>query len=727
MTEHFAALSDLARLPIWAARGCPDDHEDDRGQRVRDSKGGPYARRAPIDPETGAPARSNAPKTWGTRGEAEARVARFPARLAHDAGVGLFLGPDHAPDGLLRAGLDLDGCRDPETGDLAPWAESIVWRLGTYAEASPSRTGLHLLFLARAGDLDTLRAEGLVTNLGRNFSRGDHLEIAAFFGGKFLTVTDEVHSDLVGDYATLRLVDLDALRWLLGDYAPAWAAEAGGPLEASGKDESGSGAAFRLALDLAREGLSADEIAEGLADDDGEAGAWWSRVDERQHARCVARALERVETTAAALVAAFDDLPDDEEDLVGTLPESAGSPPVSGAERAVMRRKNGEPDQTAHNAIIYLTRADRKQGLGIRHNRFSGRDEWKAGEIRDADLTMIRVEIERAGMRNVGADLTARAVRAVAERNAVHPVRDWLSGLTHDGAPRLSSWLSTYLGAEDSPYVRAVGRATLVGLVARAMRPGCKHDHVLCLIGAQGAGKSTACRVLGGEWYGDNLPPLARDDVEPSRWLRGHWLIEISELAPTRKAEAETLKSFLSRAADEVRQPFARLAEAVPRQCAFVATTNDPEFLRDPTGGRRFWPVVVGESVDLDGLARDRDQLFAEALAAFKAGEAWHLSPEMETAARERQSAATEEDPWTESVAAFLAGTSDPRDFADEGDEPEPQPRAETTTAEVLAALGLPPAQQGGTSAKRVGAIMRGLGWEYVKHARKRFWRRVEA
>lgn len=146
-------------------------------------------------------------------------------------------------------------------------------------------------------------------------------------------------------------------------------------------------------------------------------------------------------------------------------------------------------------------------------------------------------------MHNVRADLTASAVRTVAEQNRYHPVRDWLAQLPpHDGRPRLDTWLSAYMGAEATPYSRAVGRAFLVAMVARVMQPGCKHDHVLVLGGSQGIGKSTACQILGGAWSGDNMPSIRDGAKEAGLYLKGHWLVELAELAPSQKAQAEDLK-----------------------------------------------------------------------------------------------------------------------------------------------------------------------------------------
>ncbi|WP_288943958.1 DUF5906 domain-containing protein [uncultured Roseovarius sp.] len=283
-------MADLATLPIWAARGKAVDRK-----------------RAPINPKTGVFAKVDKPTTWAKRSRAEKRAAGFK----HDPGVGLMLGAAGAPEGYVLAGLDLDGCRDPETGEIEGWAESVVWRFGSYAEASPSGGGLHVLFYARLGDLDALRESGLVENQGRSFQRGGHTEIGAFFGGKFLTVTDAAHTDMLHECDTIRAVNLDTLEWLLGDYGPAWAKAAPGSTSNKG-DKSGSGHAYRLALDVLRDGADVDAAREALAEDDGEAGDWWGRTTDRERRRVIENAAQKVADEAAALADVLDDLPEDE-------------------------------------------------------------------------------------------------------------------------------------------------------------------------------------------------------------------------------------------------------------------------------------------------------------------------------------------------------------------------------------------------------------------------------
>ena len=381
----------------------------------------------------------------------------------------------------------------------------------------------------------------------------------------------------------------------------------------------------------------------------------------------------------------------------------------------LMVQKNGELRATLHNAIVTLEAVDRKKGLGIRRNEMTLRDQWRAGVIGDADLALIRVHIERAGMHCVGSELTAQAVRAVAERNPYHPARAYLASLTHDGTPRLDTWLTQYLQVQDSPYVRAAGRAFLIAMIARVMKPGCKHDHVLVLRGKQGLRKSTACSILGGTWYGDNMPSIRDGGREAGLYLRGHWLIEMAELAPSRKAEQEDLKAFLTRASDEIRAPYARMADVVPRQCVFIGTSNEDAILKDATGGRRFWPVTVERQIDTDALARDRDQLFAEALAAFNAGEAWHLTPEAEAQAAEVQEAAREEDPWEQII----------RDWLDSEEYGGGQRDAVTMREVLWQALDIPIPQQTVPAQRRAASILRMMGWSKERGSRgNKVWKR---
>jgi predicted P-loop ATPase len=273
--------------------------------------------------------------------------------------------------------------------------------------------------------------------------------------------------------------------------------------------------------------------------------------------------------------------------------------------------------------------------------------------VRDTDISQLQEGLQHAGMPKVGKDTTHQAVDLRAQERAFHPVRDYLDGLTWDRTPRLNHWLADYLGAEPSAYVAGIGRKFLVAMVARIYEPGCKADYVLVLEGEQGVRKSQACRILGGNWFSDSLPDLHHKDV--SQHIRGKWLIEIAELAAMGRTETETLKAFISRTTERFRPPYGRKEVIEPRQCVFVGTTNKSVYLKDETGARRFWPVKVG-TIDVEALTADRDQLFAEAVEAFRAGETWWPDAEFEREhIKPEQEARYEADPWEQAIAAYIA------------------------------------------------------------------------
>jgi predicted P-loop ATPase len=247
-------------------------------------------------------------------------------------------------------------------------------------------------------------------------------------------------------------------------------------------------------------------------------------------------------------------------------------------------------------------------------------------------------------------------------------------------------------------------------MVARVMRPGCKVDYMLILEGGQGAGKSTVCGILAGEWFSDGLPELHSDPVRVSQHLRGKWLIEISELHAMSKAEAAGLKAFITRTEERFTPKYGRAEVLEPRQCVFVGTTNEAAYLRDSTGGRRFWPVTVGE-IDLKALRKDRDQLFAEAMHRYQDGEGWWPSRKFEEKYMQpEQEARLEEDLWEEPVRSYLEGRK--------GITP-------TLYDVVRNALQLETANLRGHEGKRLAAIMRKLGWESYRTKMQRLWRKI--
>ena len=251
------------------------------------------------------------------------------------------------------------------------------------------------------------------------------------------------------------------------------------------------------------------------------------------------------------------------------------------------------------------------------------------------------------------------AVTKVADDRAYHPIREFIESLPEwDKAPRVDTLLVDYLGASDTAYVRAVTRKTLCAAISRVLRPGCKFDSMLVLNGPQGVGKSTLIAKLAGEWFSDSLNLGDTKDKTAAEKLQGYWILEIGELAGLKKAEVETLRSFLSRQNDIYRAAFGKRATPHLRQCVFFGTTNaESGYLRDTTGNRRFWPVKTpgnGKKQSWNLTHEEILQIWAEALVYVRQGEKLYLSAEMDALAKDEQREAMESDEREGLVREYL-------------------------------------------------------------------------
>lgn len=318
------------------------------------------------------------------------------------------------------------------------------------------------------------------------------------------------------------------------------------------------------------------------------------------------------------------------------------------------------------------------------------------GALTDQHESKVRSWFQREGIKAGQGDV-GRAVQAAARDNSFHPVRSYFGKLVWDGTPRIDSWLQTYLHVEDSAYVRAVGPRFLISGVARIDQPGCKVDHSLILEGPQGKLKSETLRALAIEdaYFTDRLSHIASRDAAME--IAGILLVEVAEMDALIKASSSAGKSFLTRRFNRFRPPWGRHPINQPRQCIFAGTINPSSggYLKDPTGARRFWPVLCQGMIDLDGIKRDRDQLWAEAVVRYKAGAKWWLeTPELEALATAEQALRFKTDAWQERVEAWL------------GD------RKETGVSEVLeGALGIPPREQTRSAEMRIASMLTHLGF----------------
>lgn len=217
-----------------------------------------------------------------------------------------------------------------------------------------------------------------------------------------------------------------------------------------------------------------------------------------------------------------------------------------------------------------------------------------------------------------------------------HPVREWLTSLKWDGKSRMDTWIKDYcFGQAEEPYLSEISRKFLLAMVKRVFNPGCQWDYILILEGAQGLYKSSIARAIAGDdWFMDNLPDLRDKDAMLN--LQGKWLIELGELTDVKRGDFNLVKQYLVRRIDRVRPHFGRLRSDVPRQSVFIGTVNDGQYLKDPTGNRRFWPVKVGKC-DVKGFLKVREQLFAEAYQFYNKEELM-LSPEANHQATQAQS-----------------------------------------------------------------------------------------
>jgi putative DNA primase/helicase len=316
----------------------------------------------------------------------------------------------------------------------------------------------------------------------------------------------------------------------------------------------------------------------------------------------------------------------------------------------------------------------------------------------DTDDTQAAIWLEAQRMRPVGSRLVAEAIEIVARANVFHPVRDYLSTLAWDGTERLDYWLIDHLGAKDCAYTRLAGRFFLMGMVARVMAPGCKFDYMLVLEGEQGLGKTGALQILGGPWFGNT--DLRLGDKDAMLTLRGKWLYEIAELDAFARTEATHQKSFISRQVDDVRPPFGRRTQALPRQVVFCGTTNMLEWNKDPTGGRRFWSIATSE-INLSGLASIRDQLFAEATHRYRENESyWPTEKEQRRHFDPEQLNRQQTEPFEQLIVKWI------RDHDSD----------EFSVADVMkSALAIPAAQMQASLTSRVGIVLKRLGCERIE------------
>jgi predicted P-loop ATPase len=679
------AIAELSRLErrfvLWKA--------------VKDRQTG-KVRKLPINPNSGKAASSTDPATWADWSTCIIAQDQYRA-----AGIGIVFNGD----GL--GGADLDSCRDPITGTIADWAMRWVREINSYTEVSPSGTGVKIFF--KADPVPEPRAHK--RTIGDAANGGDHPPaVELYLTGRYFAITGEHVEGTPNELADATPAAGRLARWIAegvgggpsataDDLPPQLtaaidadpklkAAWASGEKLTRGGDKTRSGVEFSLVLYLARHGCS-DELIELAVRHYPHGQFCGGALNERNAERRMSKLL-RDAAKARVREVAWQENRAWRDQLLLT---DKGTPAAVMANVATILRRH--PDFAGN--IRFDELALRTTCRDMPWRRGSAWRDWV-----DTDDLALAEWVQRAGIM-AKPTACADAVAVVASENPRHPIREWLNGLSWDGTPRLSTWLADYLGAKaddgstKQAYLRAVGRAWPISAVARVYEPGCKADHALILDGAQGRLKSStiAALVLQETWFTDSIADLGSKDSAQD--LAGKWLIELGELASLKRPEIERVKAFMSRSTDHYRPSYGRRSQDFARQCVFAGTTNADAYLADETGNRRFWPVRIG-AIDLEKLRRDRDQLWAEAVAAYQAGERWWLEPALEEAAAEEQAERRLVDPWE----------SDLLEWAERRIAP-------VTIGDALATLNVPVERRDQAAANRVARIFKANGWQRVR------------
>lgn len=307
-------------------------------------------------------------------------------------------------------------------------------------------------------------------------------------------------------------------------------------------------------------------------------------------------------------------------------------------EKRLKKSNNGAVQDTPHNVVLYLEGEECFRDM-LAMDQFLHRivkrkpTPWTSPGVdwTETDMALLRVWLSEKHGANFGLMNIEHAVLKVANSRSFHPVREYLDQLEWDGEERIQYWLGSYLdatrGANDllKEYLYTVGPMWLIAAIARIYEPGCKFDNVMILEGEQGAGKSTALAILGGDWFSDT--PFRIGEKDGFQSLQGNWIVELAELENFSGVDSSRAKAFFSSSEDDYRPSYGRRNQKFARQCVFAGTTNQREYLKDSTGNRRYWPVRANK-LDRLALARDRDQLWAEACHRYRAGQAYYLKPD---------------------------------------------------------------------------------------------------
>lgn len=382
-----------------------------------------------------------------------------------------------------------------------------------------------------------------------------------------------------------------------------------------------------------------------------------------------------------------------------------------------------ETDEAIKDCLIYNIFAD--DIFFIKAPPWENPDTFKVHPLRDDEILNYRCWVDTRGL-VVGKNDAIDVLTSLARRNTKNPPQEYFETLAWDKKPRLDTWLTYYLGAEEqnSHYLKLVGSKWLIAAVKRVYKPGCKFDNVLILEGEQYIGKSPSLEVLatiGNERYFTDESVDFSGNKDSLMKLQGKLIFEMPELASFRKAETNEIKAFIGRGTDEYRPPYGRKVVSRPRMFVMAGSVNPiAGYLTDPTGNKRYWPVKCGK-IDLKALTEAREQLWAEAVYRYKQGEQIWLEPEEHALAKLEQAERMIDDIMTdkivESAQALIANKWTDKDFL---------------LSELVEKMNIPLAHLDGKMRMRITDCLVANGWtEYkprdIKGKQKRKWKLKES
>lgn len=591
----------------------------------------------------------------GSDADRAALVDLAGAQAAFEKSKGKYTGVGFAflpGDNLI--GVDLDGMINPETGEVSDRARNIIAACASYTEYSPSGKGVHIIC---SGETETFKS--------------NEVGVEVFQGRQYFTFTGNRYPDTPHEVNALPAKVLKRLK----------ATVESGKKRADGKPSTAPPPALegRAKIESALAYISPDLgyndwIAIGMAIyaelGQGAFDVWdsWSAKSAKypgakqldQHWKSFKPDAGSGPLFKKAMDAGWS--PPKRKRLRAQPPPDAGpppddAPPVGEKQKTRTKAGAGKEKKGSYIKDLIWGRDGLKNCLSNVYQIMAQLPEWRGviawdefslavvkrkpppyaggaiGEwtATDDSLAAMWLAIREPDWNfTPSSDLIAEAVEVLARANPFHPVREYLRSLKWDGTDRLAYWLSDLLGAPKNDYTSRVGAWYLMGAVKRVLQPGCKFDYCIVLCGNQGKKKSSILDALAAEWFGDTDLDLGHKDSMSA--LRGKWIYEIAELGALARTEERRQKSFLSRRIDEYRPVYGRREIKAPRQLVFSGTTNEHEWNKDPTGGRRFWPIdVLVDEIDLDALRAIRDQLWAEALRRIDAGERYWPTLEEQT------------------------------------------------------------------------------------------------